>query len=325
MRLRNNKIKRIAAHTGLSEATVKRALGNYYGINPATKKLVLEYAQQFDLEFKLKPVDVAIIIPGTPTFFWKRLNQHLIHYIKQTGLTYKFYLYSDINNEQDAVHCIDTATRAGASVMILSAPSTELIKERIRNLNNKMFVILLEEWIDIDDTCFVGENSYKEGYDVADRYLKIAPESKVFLDVICTVGDLRRRTQGFFQRLQEAGISDFSQIDLEVHRGQKMGFAITARKLAPYIHKVDCIYCPSGSSELVLMALGKLPTERPVDLIYFEDRPIKNLSTAFHGRKFSVNQDLEGQAKTAVTLAKAYIDTGEKPEDQRIYVPSQYV
>lgn len=323
--MRDNKIKRIASHTGLSVATVKRALGNYYGINPATKAQVLECARQLGLEFKLKPVDVAIIMPGRPAFFWKPLNQHLVNYVAQTGLTYKFYLYSDSNNEQDAEHCIDMATRAGASVMILSAPSTELIKEKVRNISDKMFIILLEEWIDIEDTCFVGENSYQEGYDVADRYLKIAPESKVFLDVICTVGDPRPRTQGFFQRLQEAGISDFSQIDLEVHHGLKMGSAITARKLAPYIHKVDCIYCPSGSSDLVLMALGKLPTEHPVDLIYFENRPIKNLSTAFRGRKFSVNQDLEGQAKTAISLAKDYIETGKKPSEHCIYVPSQYI
>ena len=60
----------IAKNLGLSLATVKRALGNYVGVDMDTKQRVLYEAERLGYKFSVLKADVAVIMPCVPSYFW---------------------------------------------------------------------------------------------------------------------------------------------------------------------------------------------------------------------------------------------------------------
>ena len=165
----------IAKSLNLSLATVKRALGNYAGVDVDTKRRVLAEAERLGYKFGVSKADAAIIMPSVPSYFWRELRTYLELYTKEEGICCRFYFFHDINDESDALQCMERATESGASVFICALPDTQAIREKIDLIKDKIKIIFIEEFnfMDIDGCYYIGENPYEEGYMLAKRYLSM--------------------------------------------------------------------------------------------------------------------------------------------------------
>ena len=312
----DNKIRKIAKEAEVSEATVKRALGNYFGVNKITKQRVLAVAERLGYSFKIKDKDVAIIIPSIPSYFWGRFSDFMGDNAKKEKLNFKIMRYSNINDAKDALNCINIAIKSGASVIIAALPDTELIKNKIEEISNKICVILVEEQIDIKKTCYIGEDSYKAGYELAKTYFSRYRERKSIIIFHYKSEFAGKRTEGFVDASKEMGINSIIYIDSNIEEQTGATEAVIARRFSSCEREFDCVYCPAGGVEKIRKVLKKLRLEKDIHIIGFDKKPGEK-----HGaEKIIVNQNLEKQSEKAVFVAKEFIQTGRYPEEKNIYV-----
>lgn len=314
-----NKIKKIAELSGVSESVVKRALGNYSGINNKTKQNVLEVAEALGVCFKPKNTEIGIVMPTVPTYFWGEMRRALSLQCTELEADFRFFLFSDINNEKDALNCLDVASKSGISVLIVCPPDTCKIRDFLHTLSEKICVIILEEFVDVEGAVFVGENSYDEGFLLAKKYLETFPQNRRFAVLSNRYDNNSPRNRGFFDAAKSFGNAEFLNIYTEFSFDEKTVCARLARKLEPELQKIDCIFCPSGLIDIVSGALVKLKNER-VHVVGF-DSGIK--SASYRKRDFLKQvcaQNLYGQAKSAAEIAKVYIKTGKKPSEKYIFI-----
>ena len=167
------KIKKIAQAAGVSEMVVKRALGDYRNISSESKKKVLTVAEELGFTISTPSCDVAIILPSTPEYFWLKFSKCIEKYAKELKLKYRFFSYTSVKDYQDIFHCIEKAENSEAKVYIIVGQKHPTIIEKITELAKRKHVILLEEYIEIENTCYVGENLFQSGYELAELYFKL--------------------------------------------------------------------------------------------------------------------------------------------------------
>lgn len=323
--LKINKIKKISEVANVSESTVKRALGNCPGVNSKTRKKVLGIANELGFSSREVKADVAVVIPSSPSFFWGRLVKALSSSLNTYGLNYKFFRFTSTSNEDDALFCIDTAVKSKISVMILSVPNTEKIRKKINEISNSVHIILVEELVDADNVCYIGENSFEAGYSLARKYFNKFPESKSI--VICDdkLSSCGKRIDGFLKAAEELGIDDIKYVSTSTGSPTKAQSAIVARRLIEYIDTVHCIYCPSGTLSTINHALSKLSPERDIHIIGFENHTRLNYTNRVDMLKLVIDQNLEQQASIAVRVAAECLENGRLPDIRTIYTPSTTV
>lgn len=319
----DNKIKKLAELSGVSEATVKRALGNYRGISSTTKQKILDIAKRMDYGFKTKRTDVGIVIPSAPAYFWKKLSDGLLDCIQKTNLNYRCFVFSDIANEEDALFCIDKAINSEISVLIISAPGTERVRKRIEKISKQICVILLEEYIEIENTCFVGEDMYRAGKTLAQLYFEKYKDSKLVVIFNKNINCLGRRAEGFVAGLKECEIASFLYVENTKKSYTKGRASVIARELKRYAEIADCVCCTGGGISEVNAALDKINPKKDIHIIGFENNVKGSSCKGIERVKLIIDQDLKKQAETAVEIADTYIKTGVKPEKRNVFVKSK--
>ncbi len=303
----DNKIKQISQLTNLSESTIKRALGNYSGINPKTKQRVIDAANSLNYRVRIKDADIGVIIPDVPTYFWGEIKKNIMERAKGVSLEFKYFHFSDINNEKDALNCIDTAEKSGILALIICAPNTERLRKRLTELANKILVILLEEYLEVPNTCFVGEASYNEGYKLANLYFDKYRDKKSVLVITNSNNSSKRRVDGFCDAVLDRGNILITKLSINADGLENAKVAPVARQLQEYMDKIDCIYCPIGNLKTIDSALEKLNGKNSIDIMGFDggfdgSKPIKTENI-----KLAVEQNVQAQAQLAVDTAIGYI------------------
>ena len=134
--------KNISQELNISKATISRALNNCSGVDFLTKEKIIEAALKYGYK-SVKSADVGIVMPSTPTYFWKPFCDALINKIKSEHTNCSAFLYSSLANESDALKCISDATESDISVLIAIAPCTEKIQNLLQKNADKMLIILL--------------------------------------------------------------------------------------------------------------------------------------------------------------------------------------
>lgn len=308
------KIKKIADTVGVSESTVKRALSNCPGVSSDTREKVITMAGSEGVNKSSKGADVAVILPSVPSNFWCVLSKHIYEYANSKNISVRTLYFGDINCDENAVGCIDIALNARIDRFILSVPFTETMLNKLDSMPKGTRCVFLEEYIDtsnIDNSCFVGEDSYKEGYELACRYIKKFKDSKRFLIYNSKVGLSHKRIEGFVAALIDEGKSSVQLNITDIKTNAKS--AVFAREFVQH-DDVDCIYAPTGSAIMVDLAVNKL--KKKTHIIGF-DGVGKNYS---NNVKFIVNQDLKAQAIASVDAVMNNTMTAKS-----IFIPSKLV
>lgn len=312
--------KKISDDLNISKATISRALNNCRGIDYATKEKIVQAALKYGYRRYVNVnADVGIVMPCVPSSFWGKFGGYVHDGIKDLDLNAVSFLCSSLHVEADALNCIDRAIESGVSVMIVSAPDTERIKNKLSECADKMLIILLEEYLDVVNTFYVGDDSYQSGYNLASAYRKKYPETTSFAIIRNLPRTVtQRRIEGFCDALGDCKIK---YIDGPFEK--KIMSSLIARELSLIEDKIDCVFCPDGMMEQTGSAVYKLRSENDIHCIGFESSKGCRKYIESGIIKAVASQDTKAQAETAVLLAEEYIRGFEYPKSKCCYVKSK--
>ncbi|MBK7374983.1 MAG: LacI family DNA-binding transcriptional regulator [Chitinophagaceae bacterium] len=207
-------IKDIAKALGLSTSTVSRALRGSYEISPETKKLVIEYAEQYNYrpnpialslkERRSRPIGV-VVCEIANNFFSQAING--IESIAYNRGYHVIISQSHESYDREVVNVEHLASRSVDGLLVSLSSETEHI-EHFKNLHEKGFPIVFFDRITEEiETFKVVVDNYKGAYDATQHlvdsgYTKIAHvTSSQHLSIS------KERLDGYKAALADNGIS----------------------------------------------------------------------------------------------------------------------
>ncbi|MBE6695239.1 MAG: LacI family transcriptional regulator [Ruminococcaceae bacterium] len=312
----------IAKNLGLSLATVKRALGNYVGVDMDTKQRVLCEAERLGYKFSVLKADVAVIMPCVPSYFWSELRNYLELFTKKERLCSRFFFFHDIGNESDALCCLERAIESRATVFICALPDTQSLREKIEQIKEKIKIIFIEEFnfMNVEGCYYIGEDPYEEGYTLAKRYLSMYNDRKRFLVYGSKTSQKETRLDGFLAALREQGMTAV-QSEVPISINTKTRAAIWAREIKKHMQETDCIFYASGMVNLLADALAKLDGGADIHIIGFDN----DERASFDNVMLASLQNLQKQAETAARTAGNYIRDGSFPTERCFFVKDKII
>lgn len=313
--------KNISQELNISKATISRALNNCSGVDVLTKEKIMEAALKYGYK-SVKSSDVGIVMPSTPTYFWKPFCDGLIKKIKSENTDCSAFLYSSLANESDALKCITDATESDISVLIAVAPCTEEIRNLLQKNADKMLIILLDEELCVTNSFYVGENSYQNGYIMAKKYGEEYPDNKKFAIIRQTTksGVVQKRINGFLAALAKEGINDVLCVDVSYTKN--IMSTIIAREIAKCGNDINCVFCPDGITAQVCLAICKIKAHN-IHCIGFESS-LQNEKYAKMGiLKMVCAQDIELQTEKISQIVREYLQTFTYPQEKNTYVENK--
>lgn len=308
----------------VSKTTVSKALNHCAGIRYETKKKILKAAQECGYDIKKTSAQIGIVLPGIPGYFWKTAAKELEKAGQDLTRKCNTFIYSDLRQETDAEICIDRAAESGISVMIAAVPDTQRIRSKLQKLAKHILILLFEEYLEVQNTFFVGEDDYRSGYELGRRYLETYPETKRILIVKQHQGQgAVKRIDGFTAALAEFGLQPCATVELF---GKDHALAaVIARELAQVKSEFECVFCQSGTVPYVCQAIGKLKLKRQIHCIGFENPNTNRLYFETGMLKMVMEQNLKMQAETAMQIANQYICEHTVPASQCIRIKPKLV
>ena len=308
-------VEEIAKTLGVSKASVSKALNNTGVISYEVKKKILDLAAQEGYEMKNESTDIGIVIPYYPKLFWQTYLSEILKCSEALNLTSQHFLYKEDAYPEDVMLCLEAAEKAEVEVLIVGitcSVGVPQIMEKIKELNDKMLVIFVEEIYRDDAQVYVGEHSYESARQLASIYLKKYPERDNFLVFSKGGHSIGSRVDGFRDELV---LRDKTLIDiLEFPPKTPTVSAKIAGMIDKYKNKyghVDCVFCASGSVSDVCVAIRKLKLD--IHCIGFE---CTNADMAYFDAgilKCVARQNIPLQAQAAVNIAYRYVSEGIRP------------
>jgi len=207
-------IKDIAKALGLSTSTVSRALRGSYEISPETKKLVIEYAEQYN--YRPNPIALSlkerrsrsigvVVCEIANNFFSQAING--IESIAYNRGYHVIISQSHESYDREVVNVEHLASRSVDGLLVSLSSETEHI-EHFKNLHEKGFPIVFFDRITEEiETFKVVVDNYKGAYDATQHlvdsgYTKIAHvTSSQHLSIS------KERLDGYKAALADNGIS----------------------------------------------------------------------------------------------------------------------
>jgi len=308
-------VEKIAKTLNVSKASVSKALNNTGVISYKVKKKILDLAAQEGYEVKNESTDIGIVMPYYPKMFWQTYLSEMLKCSKKLGLTSQNFLYKDDAYPEDVIVCLDAAEKADIDVLIVGITCSigvPQIMERIKELNDKMLVIFVEEIYRDDAQVYVGEHSYESARQLASTYLKKHPDRDNFITFSKGGHSIGSRVDGFRDELT---LRDKTLLDvLEFPSKSSAVPANIARIINKYNNKygqVGCVFCASGSISDVCVAIRKLKLD--IHCIGFEST---NADMAYFDAgilKCVARQNIPLQAQAAIDIAYRYVSEGIRP------------
>ncbi len=294
----------LARELSLSKTTVSKAINHCPGIDPETKSRVMRAACERGYRPRPHEARMGLILPSVPRWFWGELRAELGDRAREAGIACASYVYSDMNSEVDAEACITRAIEDGLSVLILAVPDSAGIRRRLEEIAHRKLVLLIEEFLPVKNTFFIGEDSFTEGRRLARAYCEAHPEKREFAILQATeLHTERMRIEGFCKTLGELG-RDCFLLPPPASESHAKGAAI-ARELSRLPSLPDCIVCPSGNLTSVSLAVKKLRAASHIDCIGFDTKTGSEVS--FAKGTTVLLQDLAGQARCAIACASDFL------------------
>ncbi len=320
--MKNSQLSRIAEQVGASSSAVSKALNHCHGVGSELRERILDAAEAEGISGRERPeCGVYVILPETPSYFWRRLFDCLSEALLARGIMAKFNIYSIFGDRAPVERYLDEAEAMGASVIILAAHYPG-IAERLSALARDRLVVMTIEGRDATNVFFVGSDHYTDGCKLAERCLSEHPAARRILAICAAskgwVSDEDARLRGVVNTVAEAGegctltTAYFSRDDTTADLARMLDSA--RRSGVP-----DAVICLDGFTEKVCMALKKCRMDIPC--YGFEAPPVDGRYPKPVGE---ICQDLDAIAERLAGYAEAYLATGLMPEAKHIYVESIY-
>ena len=250
-------LSRIAKMHKTSTTTVYNALYSRTPVNTKLKKEILNTAESigYFAQNKVPVCDVAVILPSNPVYFWSEAEKGILNEIRNSNISIKLFTYSNMDDEEDFVLCMESAKRSNSKVYIITPVNTEKTIRIFNELDKN--IVFLNEYVEIDKAGFVGADAYKDGQMLAQACYDFLKKHPRILIINTTAKNCKaeERKLGFCESLPESARIT-GEIKLPFNR--TLAASIAREIEIRYQGKFDCIFVAQGWFQQVSMALKKL-------------------------------------------------------------------
>lgn len=321
-KMKDNTVKNIADKLNISKSTVSKAIRHCSGVDSETRQLILTESRRVNY-IPHSNCDIYTILPENPQYFWSELRKGLSLCARENHSSVKCNIYTNSRDEDTVLAYLEEAEKLNARVVILATYITDSIQDKLNNMSDGRFIILLSEYYKLKNCFYVGADSYGDGYTMGKQYLRHHFTRKLVVFSIVNNINAQNRLAGFCNAIKEVDsrlLDDACFIPLEstIFKEKKLLPSKLAILLEDVARENDslCLYTPFGISQLPLV-MTKSKLAKKAKVLCHDchiEQPINFM--------ISLNQDLYEQGKSAMRLAVNFVKNYMYPEQKEIFVPS---
>lgn len=320
----------LAAHAGVSEATVSRVLNGKPGVSPATRQAVVTALDVLGYErpSKLRRSSaglVGLILPELTNPIFPSFAQHIETYLARAGYTPVLCTQTPggVHEDEYVQMLLDRGVASIIFVSGLHADADAEIERYLALLDRGLPIVLVNGYRPDIPAQFVSHDD-AASMQMAVRYLRDLGHTRIGL----ATGQeryvpARRKMEAFRQAM--AGALPAREIDaliettmFNVEGGMTAGRHLLARE-------VTAVVCGSDLLALgVIRSARQLGIEVPTDLavIGFDDSPLMGFSDP---PLTTIRQDVAGMSEASVRLVLDEIGAGQRPHGEYLFAPELVV
>ena len=268
-------IKDIAKALGLSTSTISRALRGSHEISPETKKMVMEYAEQFN--YRPNPIALSlkerrsrsigvVVCEIANNFFSQAING-----IESIAYNRGYHVIISQSHESYAREVVNVEHLSSRSVDgLLVSLSTETVNvDHFKKLHEKgLPIVFFDRVTDEIDTHKVVVDNYKGTYDAIQYLIKAGYKKIAHLANSAQLSITKERLNGYYAALRDNNIPiSESYIQYCKHGGMIQSETENAiKELMELKNRPDAIFCAGDRLTIggitALKSLGiKMPEE----------------------------------------------------------------
>ncbi len=314
-------INKIAKELNISPSAVRKALFHEKNVSAKTRELVFSHVgeQKPCMPTAGKP-SVGVVLPASPKYYWDAVFKGVCDALSDS-LDVHFAFYSSMGSGHEGIYALDYVRELD---LLIVAPSiAQEVQEKIVALSCNVPVVYVGDGLKTAQLATVCVDYFDEGFRLGEAYVQQFPEKRriLLVHVYNSVGS-RMRTDGFKKAVTDAGCTISGYIELGTLSSPVA--SMLARKIhASFKDGFDCLYCGTGATAHVALALSKLKLKEDVFCVGYEN-PKANTPHIESGmiRLLSVhNAALLGE--TAGQIAEDYLLYKKEPESKKIYLPAE--
>ena len=269
-------IKDIAKALGLSTSTISRALRGSHEISPETKKLVMEYAEQYN--YRPNPIALSlkerrsrsigvVVCEIANNFFSQAING--IESIAYNRGYHVIISQSHESYEREVVNVEHLSSRSVDGLLV--SLSTETVNvEHFKKLHEKgLPIVFFDRVTDVIDTHKVVVDNYKGAYDAIQHLLNAGYKKIAHLASSAHLSITKERLKGYYAALNDNKISiNEAYVKYCNHGGMiQLELENAVKELMQMKDRPNAIFCAGDRLTTgVMTALKKLGIRIPADL-----------------------------------------------------------
>ncbi len=312
---------KLAKQCNISASAVYKALYHKRGVDAKTREKVFAVASPDAIPKATagaKP-SVGIVLPAKPSYYWDAVY-HGIQSVLPSSIDAHFAFFSSLGSGHEGVHAVDYIKDLDLAIIApASAPS---VQAKIAALAAEKPIVYVSDGLPTPQIATICSNHYDDGLQLGRAYTSVFPDKKRILALHVHNGlGAQLRTNGFIRAISDSGAEIIGNIELEDISAPSASVIARAIK-AQYLGKFDCLYCATGVTHYVCLALQKLKLSEDIVCIGYEN-PKANAQYIENGRirLLSVSNAFE-MGRSAARTALDALTLGKKPENETIYIPS---
>ncbi len=309
--MKNRQIAKVAEQVGTSRSTVSKAINHCPGVGDDMREQVLSLAEQEGVRGKrVDTCAVYVILPDTPTFFWRQMLYELVARLSEKGIAAKINVYSRLGDRRVVERYLAEAESLNADILVIAAKYEDL-DTRLSAIATRRAVFSLLEVTNAPNVFFFGSDRNRDGRLMATHCLLENPQIKRVL----AIGHDPDRLKGF---CDGAGSVTLQALEPPL--------SSTAAELARLIDQTyravpfDAVICLDGTTGKVGMALKKCRLSLPLYGFEHPDGDARYLIPSGE-----VCQDLAVIAEKTACSADNYLKSQALPPSKYSYIPSYYL
>ncbi|KLI21902.1 LacI family DNA-binding transcriptional regulator [Brachyspira hyodysenteriae] len=335
-------IREIAKLAGVSIGTVDRALNNRGRIDHDVEQKILDIAKSLNykpdkiaksLAIRKKKFKIAAVLNTYNNLFFEDVIRGIEiagKEIEEFGMSIIIKRCKDFDADNQ-LELIEEAINEGANAMAIVAINDERVKNRISELYNNNFpIVLLNSFVDSKDCiAYVGCN-YDLAGEIAASLLNIISNGNninllVFSNNFNKMLGNKKRVDSLVNRLK----SDYKNVNvqsiIEMEKDNNLNFDKSKDNLLKYMD-TDVVICPGAeTSKYVINAIKELGLYNKIKIITYDCSDVVKEGLLDRGIVASITQNPKEQGYRAIKVLFEYLLTKTIPDKRYTYIETQVI
>ncbi|ACN82931.1 LacI family DNA-binding transcriptional regulator [Brachyspira hyodysenteriae] len=335
-------IREIAKLAGVSIGTVDRALNNRGRIDHDVEQKILDIAKSLNykpdkiaksLAIRKKKFKIAAVLNTYNNLFFEDVIRGIEiagKEIEEFGMSIIIKRCKDFDADNQ-LELIEEAINEGANAMAIVAINDERVKNKISELYNNNFpIVLLNSFVDSKDCiAYVGCN-YDLAGEIAASLLNIISNGNninllVFSNNFNKMLGNKKRVDSLVSRLN----SDYKNVNvqsiIEMEKDNNLNFDKSKNNLLKHMD-TDVVICPGAeTSKYVINAIKELGLYNKIKIITYDCSDVVKEGLLDRGIVASITQNPQEQGYRAIKVLFEYLLTKTIPDKRYTYIETQVI